>query len=204
MSLYRSPFSRGYWKDACADFKKPRILVFSALMIAACVVLSYVPSIPITEGVTVGWGFLARTVAALVGGPINALVFGFAEDTISFLINPKGVYFPGYALTTMLGTLVYALFFYRARVTVLRIFLAKLCNNILNVLLGSLWSYILYSKGYLYYVSTRIVSNGIMLPVQVVMLTALFAALIPVLCKLKLLPAGADGLLHWRKTKKAS
>ena len=202
--IYRSPFSRAYWREAYADFKKPRILAFSALMIAACVVLSYVPSIPITDGVKVGWGFLARTVAALVGGPINALVFGLAEDTISFLINPKGVYFPGYALTTMLGTFIYALFFYRAKVTLLRIFLAKLCNNIINVLLGSLWSYILYSKGYLYYVSTRIVTNGVMLPVQVVMLATLFAALIPILCMVELLPAGSNGLLRWRKKDKTS
>ena len=196
MQIYRTPFSGAYWRDALKDFHKPRTLVFSALMIAACVVLSYVPSIPITDGVQVTWGFLARTLCALVGGPVNALVFGLAEDTVSFLINPKGVYFPGYALTTMLGTLVYALFLYRTRVTVLRIFLAKLCNNMLNVLLGSLWSAVLYGKGYLYYVSTRIVTNAIMLPVQTVMLVLLFMALLPVLCRMGLIPAEGSGGLH--------
>lgn len=198
MQIYRTPFSRDYWHDAVADFRKPRVLAFSALMIAACVVLSYVPSIPITDGVKVTWGFLARALCALVGGPVNALVFGLAEDTISFLLNPGGAYFPGYALTTMLGTMVYALFLYRTRVTVLRIFLAKLCNNILNVALGSLWSAVLYGKGYLYYVSTRIVTNSIMLPVQTVMLAVLFAALLPALSHLDMLPAQMNSLrLRW-------
>lgn len=203
MHIYQTPFSRAYWQDAVADFRKPRTLIFSSLMIAACVALSYVPSIPVTDGVRIGWGFLARAMCALVGGPVNALVFGFAEDTVSFLINPSGAYFPGYALTTMLGTMIYALFLYRAKVTVLRVFLAKLCNNIINVFLGSVWSAVLYGKGYLYYVSTRVVTNSIMLPIQTVMLVALFTALLPALCHLNLLPSGMDGHLHLWNRKKA-
>lgn len=201
MRVYTTPFSIGYWRDALRDFHKPRVLVFSALMIAACVVLSYIPSIPITDGVRITWGFLARALCALVGGPINALVFGFAEDTVSFLINPKGVYFPGYALTTMLGTMVYALFLYRSKITIWRIFLAKLCNNILNILLGSLWSAILYGKGYLYYVSTRIATNAMMLPVQTIMLVMLLTALLPILRQMELIPAECVGSLHLFRIK---
>ena len=203
MKLYRTPFSKAYWQDAARDSRKVRTLVFSALMIAACVALGRIPSIRVTDGVRIGWGFLARATCALVGGPVNALIFGLAEDTISYLLNPTGPYFPGYALTTMLGTMVYALFLYRTKVTVWRIFLAKLCNNVLNVFLGSLWSAVLYSKGYIYYVSTRIVTNSIMLPIQTVMLTALFAALIPALNHLDLLPVGTNGLyLTWKREKK--
>lgn len=202
MQIYQTPFSRAYWKDAAAELHHLRTLVFSALMIAACVALSYVPSIPVTDGVRIGWGFLARAMCGLVGGPINALVFGFAEDTVSYLMNPSGSYFPGYVLTTMLGTMIYALFFYRARVTLLRVFLAKLCNNVINVLLGSVWSAILYGKGYLYYVSTRIVTNSMMLPIQTVMLAVVLATALPALCQLELLPSGMDGHLHlWNRRK---
>ncbi len=188
MHIYHTPFSAAYWRQATADFKNLRKLVFSALMIAACLALSYIPSIPITDGVRVTWGFLARSLCALVCGPVNALVFGLAEDTVSFLINPKGAYFPGYALTTMLGTLIYALFLYRTRVTVLRIFLAKLITNVLNVFLGSLWSAILLSKGYIYYMSTSLVKNAVMLPVQTIMLVVLFAALLPIMRRMGIIP----------------
>ena len=100
----------------------------------------------------------------------------------------------GYTLTTVLGTVIYALFFYRARVTVARIFLAKLCNNILNVFLGGLWSAILYGKSsllesYLTYVGGKLVSNAIQLPVQVLLLTVLFGAMLPILGRTGLLPA---------------
>lgn len=178
--LYPHPFSRDYWRQAAADMKNPRILTFSALMIAACWALDLIPNVYIGTA-KISWGFLARSLCSMVGGPLNALVFGAAEDTISFLIHPSGPYFPGYMLTTMLGTFLYALFLYRTDVTPVRVFMAKLCTNALNVTLGALWSAILYGKGYLYYATTSLVKNVIMLPIQTVMLCALFAALMPIL-----------------------
>lgn len=193
--LYKHPFSRAYWRDAVKDFKKLSTLAFSAVMIAACIVLSYVPSIHIGDQVRVTWGFLARALCSLVGGPINALVFGAAEDTISYLMHPTGPYFPGYMLTTMLGNLLYALFLYRAKTSVLRVFLAKLSTNILNVTLGALWSSILYGKAYVYYASASLIKNAVMLPIQTVMLVLLFAALLPVLKRIDFLPAQSGAKL---------
>lgn len=88
----------------------------------------------------------------------------------------------------MLGTMIYALFLYRAKPTVVRIFLAKLFTNILNVFLGSLWSAILLSKGYLYYMTTSFYKNLIMLPVQTVMLWYLVVAILPSLSHMGLVP----------------
>jgi len=195
-TLYRTPFSAAYWRSALADFEELRTLIFAAMMIAACTALAQIPSIPTTDpNVRVTWGFLARAVCGMVGGPVTALVFGFAEDTINFFIHPTGPYFPGYALTTMLGTMIYALFLYRARFTpvtlALRVFFAKLFTNILNVLLGSLWSAILYSKGYIYYMVKSFWKNLVMLPVQTVMLVLLLMALIPILSRLGFLSKSA-------------
>lgn len=188
-NLYRSPFSAAYWRTALNDFKRVRVLTFAALMIAACVALSYIPYIPVGDtGARVTWGFLARSVCGMVGGPVTALVFGLAEDTISFFVNPSGPYFPGYALTTMLGTMIYALFLYRARPTPLRVFLAKFFTNVLNVVLGSLWSAMLYSKGYLYYMTGSFWKNLILLPIQTVLLFALVKALTRPLQQMGLLP----------------
>lgn len=189
MPIFKTPFSREYWRTAAADFKKPRTLVFSALMVAACVALSYLRSVPVVNNISVSWGFLARSLCALVCGPVNAIVFGVVEDTVSYLMNPSGGYNPYYILTTVIGVVTYALFFYRAKVTVARIILAKLATNIQNVFLGGLGTYLWYStKGYWVIVGASAVKNAIMLPVQVVMLVVLFAALLPVLCRMGLLP----------------
>ncbi|MGM9607728.1 MAG: folate family ECF transporter S component [Oscillospiraceae bacterium] len=188
MPLFKTPFSRSYWKEALKSFRSIRGMVFAALMIAACIVLSHF-SIKVTDVLTVSFSFLARALCALVYGPVGALVFGAAEDTLSFLLNSKGYpYFPGYMLTTMLGCFTYALFFYRTKVTVAKIFLAKLITNVQNVFLGASWSAILYSKGYLYYMTTSAVKNLISLPIYTLMLVVVFQALLPVMHKIGIIP----------------
>lgn len=195
MPIYKTPFSPAYWRDALTDFRKPRTLVFSALMVAACVALSYLKSIPVVNNISVTWGFLARALCAMVGGPVNGIVFAIVEDTVSFFLNPSGPYNPFYTLLTVLGVLNYSLLLYRARVTVWRVFLAKLMTNVQNVFLGGLGTYLFYStKGYWVIVSGSALKNAIMLPVQTAMLLILFAALLPILCRMGLLPREADGL----------
>ena len=191
MSLYSHPFSARYWRDAAAEVRSPRKLTFAALMIALCVVLGYVPSVPLAQGVRVTWGFLARALCALVCGPVLGMGFGLAEDLLSFFLTGGGGYpfFPGYTLTTVLGVLLYALLFYRARLTVGRIFLAKLLTNLENVTLGALWMSILSGRAYWVTAGASAVKNLVLLPVQTLALTALFAALLPALRQRKLVPA---------------
>ena len=69
-----------------------RKLLFSALMIALCIVLAQVPSVPLFGGAKVTWGFLARSVCAWVCGPVLGLLFAFAEDILSFFLTGGGGY----------------------------------------------------------------------------------------------------------------
>ena len=204
MELFKTPFSRAYWRCAVRDSKKPRTLVFSALMVAACVALGYLKSVPVVNNIRVSWGFLARALCALVGGPVNALVFGAVEDTVGYFMDPSEGYNPFYILTTMLGVFTYALFLYRSEVTVLRVFLAKLATNLQNVFLGGLGTYLWYSggKGYWAIVAGSAVKNAIMLPIQTVMLAALLAALLPILHRMGFLPDQAAWLKLWKLSER--
>ena len=196
-NLYRTPFSPAYWREAGASFRDLRGMMFAALMVAACIILSKF-SIPIMDGPKITFGYLARALCALVYGPIGAVVFAVAEDTLSFLMSNKGyVYFPGYMITTAIGCLIYALFFYRARITVARIFVAKLLTNLLNVFLGAYWNSILYSKGYLYYMTSSAVKNAILLIPQAIMLVVLFQALLPVMQRMGVIPKQVERRIPW-------
>ena len=200
MSLYPHPFSRAYWSDAAGELKDLKKLTFAALMMAICIMLGYIPSVPLFGSAKLTWGFLGRSVCAMVCGPVMGLAFGCAEDLLSFFMTGGGgsPFFPGYTLTTMLGMLIYALFLYRSRITIRRIFLAKLVTNIQNVLLGTLWSSILYGKAYMVLAVGNAVKNLIMLPFQTLLLVVLFAALLPVLKAMKLVPwKPENGRLPW-------
>ena len=199
MSVYPHPFSAGYWREAAAELKNVKKLAFAALMMALCLMLSYIPSVPLIGGAKLTWGFLGRSVCAMVCGPVMGLVFGCAEDLLSFFMTGGGGYpfFPGYTLTTMLGMIFYSLFLYRSKVTVRRVFLAKLVTNVQNVLLGTLWSSILYGKAFLVLAGSNAIKNLIMLPVQTIMLVLLFSAVMPVLRRMKLVPAENKGRIPW-------
>ena len=201
MEIFKTPFSPAYWGCAVRDFKKTRTLVFAALMVAACVALSYLESMPVVNNIKITWGFLARALCALVGGPVMGIVFGAVEDTVSFMFHPTGAYNPFYLFTTVLGVVTYALCLYRCKVTVWRIFLAKFLTNVQNVFLGGLGTYLFYSsKGYWAIVTASAVKNLIMLPIQTILLIVLFTALLPILHRMGFLPDQAtDGLRFWKR-----
>ena len=187
-----------YWREAAAEVRRTRSMAFAALMVAAAIVLSYfsIP-VPVNENLKISFGFLARSTCALVCGPVLGLIYGFVEDILGFILKPSGAFFPGYTLTTMLGMLIYALSFYRARITVARIFLAKLLANVMNVFLGSLWSSILYtSRGYWLYVADSAVKNALTLIPQTIMLVLLFQALLPILRRLGLATYQPEGRIR--------
>jgi len=197
--MFAHPFSKAYWSEAAAEVKNVKKLTFAALMVAICIVLGYIPAVPLFGGARITWGFLGRSICAMVCGPVMSIFFGVAEDLLSFFLTGGGggPFFPGYTLTTVLGCVFYALFFYRAKLTVRRIFLAKLVTNVQNVLLGALWSSILYGKAYLVLASGSALKNLIMLPFQTVILVVLFSALLPVLRQTGLVPKQMPTKIHW-------
>lgn len=199
MSLYPHPFSYRYWRDAACELRDLRKLIFAALMIAMCFGLSLIPSVPLFGGAKITWGFLARAVCALVCGPVLGVLFGFAEDILNFFLTGGGGYpfFPGYTLTTMLGVFTYALFLYRTPLTIRKVFFAKLLTNVQNVLLGALWMAILSGKAWYVTASASAVKNFICLPFQTALLVALFAALMPALRQLRLVPKQMDERVRW-------
>lgn len=181
--LFASPFSPGYRRAAAEELHDLRSLVFTALMVAAAVVISSF-FIPVGENLRVYFSFLVTAVCGLVGGPFLALLYGFCADLLGFVLHPAGAFFPGYTLSSMLGALIFALFLYRSRVTVLRLALARLLiNALVNVGLGSLWSSILMGKGYYYFLVKSVVKNTLMLPLEVLLLLAVFRFLLPVLSR---------------------
>ena len=188
MSLYPHPLVPGYWREALRSFRSLRSVVFSAVMIAACIVLSRF-YIPLHESLTLSVTFLARALCALVCGPLVAMVFAVAEDLLSFFITGGGGYpfFPGYTLTTMLGVFVYSLFFYKSKITFGRVFWAKLLTNIQNVILGALWMAILSGKAWYVTASGSAIKNLICLPFQAILLYTLFTTLRPFLVKARLI-----------------
>lgn len=195
LRTFRTPFTPSYWKEAAGEVKKPRILAVTALFIGLDIIIGmfYIP-MPFGDNLRVYFGYFTNSMCCMVCGPVMALIFGFVRDILGFLANSSGGFFFGYTLSAMLGSLVYALFFYRARITVVRILCCKLIINVcVNILLGSLWSAILFSKGYYFYMVSSTVKNLMLLPVEVILLVLFYQVTLPILVKMKWIPEQPKG-----------
>ena len=188
-----SPRSAAYWRAALAELHNLRSLVFAALIVALSIVVSAF-YIPVADNLRIYFKFLVTAAGSAVYGPVMAALVGAAADTLGFFIHPSGGYFPGYLLSEVLGNVIFALLLYRRRITVLRLFLARaLIDFGVNVALGSLWSAMLYSKGYVFYAGASLVKNSLLLVPEVLLLALLFSMLLPVLTRQNAVPPQERG-----------
>lgn len=164
-----SVFSAAYWRAARAEFRNVRVLAFSGLVCAMAMVLETMPIYLLGPTLKIYFSFLAVSLGCMCYGPLVGIVAGAVIDSVGFLISSYGEpYFPGLMISAMLSGLIYGVMLYRRKPTVWRIILTRLIINYgINVLLGSVWKAMLYGKGYLYYATSGLVKNTIMLPIEV-------------------------------------
>ena len=167
---------------------KKFIIALIAMFIAVkCVAGAFY--IPVGENLRILMTFVFVASEAAIIGPVAGAVSGMIADIVGFMIHPSGPFFFGYTITAMCGSVIYALFLYRQRITILRLALAKTVVNYgVNVLLGALWSQMLYGKGYIYYAGKSLVKNTMMLPAEIIILVLLFNVIVPILQKRRLIP----------------
>lgn len=185
-------FTKEYWLDACKELKSLKRLAFAALICALTVVLDAYATITIIPGsLQVKCTFIVIALGCAVYGPVAAGFIAIVVDTLSYFLFSGGYgYFPGYMITEIIVSLFYCFFLYRKKITVYRLFFAKLCTNFLaHLLLNSLWNSILMEEGYLYHFWNGLIKNAVLLPFEVLILALLFGAVLPLFSKAGLLPA---------------
>ena len=176
--MFKFITSKQYWSEAAGRLSDLRVMLICSMCIALSVILGYF-YIPLNESLYIRFTYLAASTVGLVAGPVVALVFGAAVDLVDFMLHPTNVFFFGYTISSMVGALIYALFYYRKRITVVRIIFCRLAVNlVVNVFLGALWSSILYGKGYIYRLVISYIKNIALLPVEVAATVAFFSLLL--------------------------
>ncbi|MBQ8137517.1 MAG: folate family ECF transporter S component [Clostridia bacterium] len=201
--LFPHPFSLAYWRAAAAELKSTKVLVFAALMIALRIIFKLV-SIPVAADLRINFGFLVNAVGSMVFGPVVAIPAAAITDTLGYLVAPNGPYFFPFIFQEIAGSLLFALFFYRAKITVRRVVLCRfsicfLVNLVLTTPIMMLYYQVFYGRYYAPIDMLRIVKNLALFPIESVMLTALLRAVIPALRKAGLVRCDAEALRFTRR-----
>ncbi len=186
-TLMPTVFQRDFWHYSFNPKRKTLLICVLSLLMAVSIAMQSL-FIPVGENLRIYFGFLASFLAGMLGGPIFALGYGLAKDLIGYMLFPSGAFFFGYTITSMAGVFIYALFFYRQKVTLLKVLLCKFTINLfVNVIMGSVWSAMLFSNGFIYYALKSVTKNVLMLPIEVFLLWALYKAVAPTLIKMDLI-----------------
>ena len=181
-TLYPQPFSAAYWRDAAGELRSVRILVFAALMIALRLAMKLI-AIPLAPGLKINTAFVANAIGAMVFGPVVAALCAAVTDVLGYLIHPEGVYFPPFLLTEIAGSVIFALFLYRAKITPVRVMLSRFCICLfVNVALQTpimIWYYRLFMDGAPYVLTLPgIVKNLFLFPIESLVLTLILSAVL--------------------------
>lgn len=164
-------------KDSLAELKSTRALATCAMLLAVQILLGFVGTINIGNAIRITFSYLAVATTAYLFGPVPAMINTALSDVIMYLLRPTGAFHPGFTLTATLAGLVYGLFFYRQRVTARRVVLAKIIVDIITLLLNTLWIHQLYGNAFVALLVPRAIKPMLQLPLDVVLLMALFSSL---------------------------
>ena len=201
-NLYKHPFCAGYWRDAVAELKDTKMLVFAALIVALRVALKTIIRIPLGPSLDITPAFMANALGAMVYGPVVGAIGAIVSDVLGVILRGD-TYFLPYVLTEISGTIIFAMFFYRQKITPVRVILSRfsIClfvNILLQTPIDMLFQYV---NGYKIVALTlpRIFKNLFMFPLESVALAVFLTAIQPITYRMKLTYTPASKLYFNKK-----
>lgn len=166
---------------------KTKKMILSALLLALDIVLSRIISVPIGH-IKFSFGFVPLILSAIWLGPKYSILIAVLNDLIGALLFPVGEIFIGYTITALLDGAIYGFLLYKnpgaewtKKKFAIRLILSTfLVSVVCNLLLSSLWSYIISGDAYLLILSVKLSLEVIRFPVKIITILVITKILEPI------------------------
>lgn len=131
----------------------------------------------------ISFGEMPLMMIGLFFGPAIGGIGGVAADLIGVLINPQGVFHPGFTLSSMLWGVIPGLFslIYKKKETyekiysVMNIGLAVFVTYvIISLVLNTLWLSSMFGKGFMVLLPGRLINAAVSIPLQTIIISTVF------------------------------
>lgn len=181
--LFKTPFSAEYWRLSCGELKSTRLLLVAALLTAIRIAIKSL-TIPIGPNLNITFGFLVNSIGSMIYGPVVAILTSAISDTLGAILFPHGAYFFPFIFEEIAGGVLFALFYYRARLSTLRVILGRFAVTVIvNLMISPCIMYYYYKvmigKSYAILSLPRMIKNLALFPLQCLVLIIFFNALVP-------------------------
>ena len=152
-----------------------KMLAVLSILVALEIVIARFGTIRPTESIKISLDFIPIVVAAILYGPVPAMIMSILADILGAFLFPVGPFFPGFTVTAALTGLIYGLILHRNQSMPRIIFAVALQQGVCSLLVNTFWLQVLYGLPYLPTMAARLV--------QCAVVTALQIALIPLIAK---------------------
>lgn len=156
-----------FFKNSAREMSSVIGISITAMLLALRAITGYF-SIYLSPAIRLGFTFLPIALTGMIYGPVAGGVVGGLGDVLGYILNSSGgAYFPGYTISGVLTGVIYGIFFYRQKITIGRVVLAKLTNLILiELLLTTLWVQITTGDAYFVIMAGRLVKCLVCFPIE--------------------------------------
>ena len=146
---------------------RPREIVLAGVFTSLTILLTYVFALQ-TPLVRFSFGFLPLAIYAAYAGPVRAALVSAATDLIGVTLFGGGMFFPGFTLSAVLVGLLYGASFHGRYVSWQRAALTFLFIDLsVHLLLNTFWLYLLYHKGVIVLLASRLPKILICCPLHI-------------------------------------
>ncbi len=203
-TLFSHPFHFRYWVLAVREFSSLRLMIVASLLTAMRIAVKSL-SIPIMPGLKITFGFIFNAAGSMIYGPVVAIATSAISDTLgALLLAPGEPYFFPYIFEEIAGGVLFALFYYRSKMSTLRVILGRfavtvLVNFIINPFITYYYHLLVIGGAYTFFSLPRIIKNLALFPVQSLVLVALFRLLLPITNRFGLTYTGSGELKITKK-----
>ena len=159
------------FRDSAAELKNLRSVTGAGLLLSLSILLTYFFRLDFGGSLSVGLAFNATALMGMIYGPVVAGIANGLGDIIKCIIKPQGPYFFGYTFNVMVAGMIYGLFLYKKKPTLLRVAAVKTTINLLvNAIMNTFWMALLGGKGFYAMIPVRVIKNITLLPAEIAIL----------------------------------
>lgn len=186
-------------------------MVLAALFLALTAVFTAFFRVQ-TDFLRISFAFIPLMMAGVILGPKWAFVIGGLGDVIAYFMAPAGPYTPGFTISGALTGLVYGLFLFEGKkIYSSKSLLARLSISsgivlvFIHLILNTFWLVLLYGANLTWaLLIPRLITAGVMLPLQIGIIFALTKALEKPIMRLWGLKKSAMALDKAKKPKEST
>lgn len=153
---------------------KIKKIILASMLSAILIILNRFVSIK-TEVLVISFSFVPIMMSSIWLGPKYSTTIALLGDLLGAILFPFGPYFPGFTVSSAISGLIYGIFLYNDgkemsnQKLIIRLTVSSIIQLIIiNIFLTSLWIHILYGKAYLVIMTSRAITQIIMIPIHII------------------------------------